>query len=611
MRPTQVVVLFSIGMAMWIAPADSMAQPYKRFSDEYAQQIKSTEVIGALGNDLFGDRTNLYTGSTEFAITDVSLPGNSALRVSIDRRFEVRPRNGYRSDGLFEDWELDLPYLYGIFAKTTPTSVVGWQVSTGIPNTRCSVNDWNFAGPPDAPSSGATNDYFTNEEYWYGNSLHVPGSGDQEMLVLDSTNPYRPSDGVTYYWVTQGQWFFSCLPATANGVVGEAFLARSPDGLIYRFDHFIRRDTSGLKKPLASNYLSASAANGLVVGPMAANESNLKRQEIRILPTRVEDRFGNWVTYTYDASVAGRLTRIQANDGRQIDLSYNSSGAISSVTDGSRTWTYAYTGVSPNINLTTVTLPDASTWQFNLLDLLDANIQYTSEPSGNCDNPGNLGGNAGVGTITHPSGAIGTFTFALLRHGLSYVNKSCMYSGPSYTGPYAWYPRTFDVVALTSKQLSGPGLTTATWTYAYGPANASWAQDCPTSTSCPRTRALTVTGPADWVRYTFGNKWAEDEGKLLKVETGNSASSILRVEDTIYQMDAAGMAYPAWIGRSPNMRGTGTVGKQIPVKQTAVTQQNHVFTWQVAASCGSSGSMPCFDTYARPTKVIKSSMSSP
>lgn len=607
-------------MARWIGPVIlfgvlgiAEAQDIKAIGQEYARHIKSAEAIGALGNDLFGDLTNLYTGTTEFAVTDVSLPGNSVLPIAISRRFQVQPRDGVLSKGNFADWELDMPYLYGIFDRNNSSVVVGWQVDTSTPDARCSVADRYSAAPPEAPADGANaGNYFTAEEYWSGNSLHLPGGGDQEMLVLTSANAYRPTDGTTYRWVTSGQWFFSCLSATANGIVGEAFLARSPEGLIYRFDYVTRRPASSLQKPLAGSGLMLQSAKGggPDIQPMASNEANLQREEIRILPTRIEDRFGNWVAYTYDANNPGRLTKIQANDGRQLDLTYNASGYIATVTAGTRTWAYAYSGSGTNIGLSSVTLPDGSAWSLNMVDVRSANIQYNSEYA-TCESPGTLMGHAGTATMTHPSGAVGTFTFDIQRHGRSYVDKFCMYSGTGYSGPYAQYPQTFDVVALASKQISGPGLAAATWSYSYGPANASWDEDCPTPTSCPRTRTVTVTGPEDWVRHTFGNKWADDEGKLLKVERGASASSILRVENRTYQLNASGQLYPALIGESPNLRGDGTGQRHAPVKQTVVTQQSRTFTWQVAATCGSNGTTLCFDQFARPTKVVKSSAAAP
>lgn len=53
---------------------------------EQGKLVRAGEAVGTLGADLFGDKVNLYTGTVEFIQTDVSLPGNSALPVSVGRR---------------------------------------------------------------------------------------------------------------------------------------------------------------------------------------------------------------------------------------------------------------------------------------------------------------------------------------------------------------------------------------------------------------------------------------------------------------------------------------------------------------------------------------------
>jgi hypothetical protein len=59
---------------------------------------------------------NLYTGSLEFIQTDVSLPGNSALPVSVGRRLIV---GDFPVDkALFGRWDLEIPHLHGIFAAS-------------------------------------------------------------------------------------------------------------------------------------------------------------------------------------------------------------------------------------------------------------------------------------------------------------------------------------------------------------------------------------------------------------------------------------------------------------------------------------------------------------
>jgi hypothetical protein len=591
-------------------PGLGLAQVQKELWEDYAKQVQTAEVVATLGNDLFGDQVNLYTGTVDFSVTDVSLRGNNALPVEVRRRFAVEQRDRIYSPGAFADWELDLPYLSGVFA-VKPLNEVGWQVTTSTPNARCSVSDTESAIPPDAPPIGpVSGGYFRADEYWAGNSLHVPGGGSQEMLVLAPGSPNRPTDGATYYWATSGHWYFSCLTSTSNGITGEGFLARSPDGLTYRFDRFIRRPASTLHKTRAD--LGRAAEGG--VAQRIPLDANLPREEIRILPTRVEDRFGNWVTYTYADTTSDKVTQILSSDGRQINLVYGADG-VSSVTADGRTWTYTYDTTSTTNNgtgLTTVTLPDNSRWQYDLTALRKVSITYTSGTS-TCDAPGWMEATNGSGTITHPSGAVGTFAVTWQRHGRSYASKICLPAGGA-TWRYAIIPQTFDTPALVSKQISGPGIPTATWTYAYSAAAGSWSVDCATPTSCVRTKTVTVTGPDDWQRHTFGTKLYEDEGKLLKVERGASATNILTVVDTTYQTSSVGQLYPEVFARSPNDRGDRTSERYMPERKRVTTQQGRTFTWEVPAACNSSGTTGtqlCFDTFGRPTQVVKTSAAAP
>src|SRR6202008_4268985 len=94
-----------------------------------------------------------------------------------------------------------------------------------------------------------------------------------------------------------------------------------------------------------------------------------------------------------------------------------------------------------------------------------------------------------IGTITHPSGAVGAFTVAATRFARSNVLALCSnvtvsatyeFGGWKYTTPpddpdddTAYYPITWDTYALTRKQVSGPGLAPAEWNYAYY-SGASW-----------------------------------------------------------------------------------------------------------------------------------------
>ncbi|HMB57885.1 MAG TPA: hypothetical protein VKM35_11855, partial [Arenimonas sp.] len=133
------------GVVLCVSSFQSIAADYKT---EYDKKIKSAQDIGALGNDLAGDRVNFYTGGTSFNATDVSIPGNSGLSVAVGRFYTVEG-NHQRAvtkgtstppeilgtvQRAFGDWDLDVPYL-----STTMTQTAGWIVDSTTPQNRCSV----------------------------------------------------------------------------------------------------------------------------------------------------------------------------------------------------------------------------------------------------------------------------------------------------------------------------------------------------------------------------------------------------------------------------------------------------------------------------------------
>lgn len=574
---------------------------------EYDKTIQSARVVGSLGTDLFGEKINFYTGATSFSATDVSLPGNSNLPVQLGRRLIVKsrePAEWHMETSPFGDWELDIPHMYGVFAAKT-----GWQVKNLLgedPNKRCSAQG-GLREPPVV--EGSFNGLWESSQYWYGYHRYAPGAGDQEILVANAgNNPHKPTDGKDYRWVTNDQWYFSCLPKTANGVAGEGFLASAPDGTKYTFNWVVQTPTSyitkqkGMFDPIVApawdstsgirarpSYLRPGMRPRFPVGDL----TSLSRVEVWILPTKVEDRFGNTVTYTYDPAKPWRLTKIAASDGRQLTLAYNGNGHIASVSDGTRSWTYTYNGHT----LTAVTLPDASKWTF----AGNAQSAYTQPRTDNvvalCEQPSSKPTqNIYALTITHPSGAVGEFKFKPMLHGRSYVPKLCIKFDPYGQADYARYPFLFDVVGIIQKKITGPGLPTYQWTYTYGPPNNNWAQNCPNN-SCPATKTVEVAGPGEFARYTFGNKYKETDGLLLKVERGAGAASILRTETTSYLLNPVGQPYPAIVGLSPYERGdqSGMVYK--PVLQRQIVQQGTTFTWLAQG----------FDPFANPTKATRSS----
>lgn len=288
------------------APAAFAQQDVNQYQ-EMGKLIRAPQAVTALGNDLLGDQVNLYSGSLEFIQTDVSLPGNSALPVSMGRRLKT---GAMAPEGThFGRWEMEVPHLHGIFAD-------GWKSPGAVPGARCS----DFGAPPPEGGLFVNNQpAFAGTEFWHGSFIYVPGRGDQEMLRRVGPNTQAPGNAPsTYPVVTRDNWQFKCITTMANGG-GEGFLALAPDGTTYRFDWMVSRAAPRLRKTHGFPDTGAlrtgeaeQAEQAVKGGPALPSDPQpdsipidmtmISRSEVWILPTLITDRFGNTVTYTYDTT---------------------------------------------------------------------------------------------------------------------------------------------------------------------------------------------------------------------------------------------------------------------------------------------------------------------
>ncbi|MFN7781949.1 MAG: RHS repeat domain-containing protein, partial [Lysobacterales bacterium] len=564
--------------------------------EDYDKHLQSRKALTAHGPDLFGDNVNLYNGALSFSVTDISLPGNSSLPVALTRTFSVGAYPvGKPMDGAFGDWDIDIPRIEGVYGPT-------WA------GNRCS------RPTPGLAYSGGTE--YTDFDYWQGLHARMPGGG--ELLVADTGSP-EPTDGNSWDFLTPGFTYVRCitLPAGSN-TTGEGFEALTADGTKYTFAHMAQT----FETPLASPMNSGTGGSGSLI-----------RKRNALYVTRIEDRFGHRVNYTYapgqTATSPVQLENISASDGRQISVTYTN-GRITSATAHGRDWIYGYDQTTfQNASLASVRQPDDSRWQLSLRALSTAEIEYSQdEGQRNCSSSGiPIGPTSVQGTVTHPAGATGTFVMTLYRHGRSNVSRICVNWDAGNTNPsddVAKIPKQAWVFAISSKTVTGPGLDTAApsaspvplrWNYSFI-SEATWAcandnppfstGTCPatiqplcTSDSCAGKAIAIVTGPNnDWRRYTFGNSYRYDEGLLRKVEHGTDPSNILHIETTTYQLAQSGQPYALPRGRSLPARGDGFINEQPrPRIQHTTVREFDSFTW--------TGSQ--FDAFARPTVVTRAS----
>ncbi|WP_129136899.1 RHS repeat protein [Luteimonas sp. YGD11-2] len=537
---------------------------------EYRKRVESSQSITALTDQLMGDQVSLYNGATEFTVDDIDLAGNNSLPVRLTRRFriELHPvgQGGSWNANLrgAGDWDIDVPYIAGTFNGT-------WAAD------RCSNPQ-----TPHAPG-------FEPTEFWQGTSVHVPGGADRTMLLRPQGVPV-PTGAAAANWTTRERDMFECIPMK-GGLAGEGFAMRTSSGLRYEFDVGVTRHQGEMTR---------------TIGIFTSLQARVVRTRNYLLASRIIDRFGNSVSFEYNAD--GRPTRISANDGRVITLTY-AGGLLTSASAHGRTWTYGYSGSW----LSSVTLPDGTSWQYARSGTLTPDIpSWDGNSNASCsEQPPEIPAGYAL-SVTHPSGAVGVFSFSNTRHYRSGVHASaCLqrvqHSSGGGDGGYLYYvlntPNFFDVMSLGTKEIAGPGVAPLVWTYNYGGSyQPLWgSRGSPAAypcTTCPADKTVTVHQPdGSSVRHRYGFMYALNEGRLLGREVVSSSGSVLRSETVDYLAEANVAQQPFFprYGTIFNGDDPSTAAVRPEVRRTVV-QQGRAFVWQANS----------FDSFARALSVTKS-----
>lgn len=527
-----------LGLLLFAATGTALAQTAP-LHYEYDKKIEAAQTIGPLGADMFGDSTSAATGQTEFRSVDIDIPGNNGLQVSLGRRLVIDERYLPEELGGIGNWDVDVPYIEGTFSKSA-----GWTVgpsSSATRNNRCSI-----ATTPYIPGG-----MFTANEVWHGYNVYVPGKIREQMLK-DSTGYADPTDGAVYPWTLKSLGKLSCLQTLKNGYAGQGFVLRLTDGTKYFFDYPVERTVRSLSK-----------------GPRLPGY-DIQRKRVFLLATRVEDRFGNFVTYQY---TSGKLTNVSSNDGRAIQITHGTNAITASA--GGKTWTYSLT----NGHLATVTNPAGEKWHYSPFgSLLPYSRPYSNhdivqldffDPGSMCQTEAEMRLAPTPFSVTHPSGAQATYNFVgnrFYRSGVPYrcvidffdhnvrvsggsVNFGSQITGidwnavvrlmaplgggvslqnaiaASYTYSDVYglvessvevsgqarieIPNYFDVYSLQTRTVTGTGLTNDVTTYAYPSESYFYCGMYDSLTGLPIGEACgTATCPPGWCTDATG-RWTE------------------------------------------------------------------------------------------------------
>ncbi|NJC50134.1 UNVERIFIED_ORG: hypothetical protein GGR78_003436 [Xanthomonas campestris] len=581
-------------------PSNVVDLRYENFLNKPERQ-KSTS-----GNQ-FGEQFSMQNGALSFSAVDVALPGNDDLPVEFRRTLTISPSskddylNSYRIMGL---WELGLPKVVASYQYLTgPVSS-----DQSRKNKVCSITDKAYLSPP---ADATYPESFPALTFWNAPSLQIPGVGN-DLLVYNQGLMPSPSSGRPYFWLTSKMDYVSCIDSLRNSgntyadernfSSGEGFFIERADGTKYWFDWIA----------LERRYRGMSTVLRYIGGRPVISNEGIDVARLGWYPTRIEDRHGNWVRYSYSnkATEMVKLDRIDSSDGRVITLNYTS-GVLSSVVANGYTWSYSDSKV---IN------PDGSSWSYE--GTFRPSFDFTIDREyGSCRNPSSWSGiqnadattgglirDQAVVSVTNPAGATARFLISKVMLGRSQVPWSCYGSGYSManglptqiTEPTSYLGGW--TLAVVEKSISGPGLTNATWKYNY--QSDIWFSNTNQSPGTSRTKVLAPDGVLS--TYIYGNAPYVNDGLLLSV-TKSVSGNVKSMKNFQYASSLSNpdSGFPKRIGWHPyadlNQFGAVFLRPQI---NSVTSQEGTVYTSQVSRNCN--GGQLCIDAFGRTTQAVKS-----
>lgn len=342
-------------------------------------------------------------------------------------------------------------------------------------------------------------DPFTGKLQWHFVDLFIPGNGGLDLKVQRSYNSlneqllpdYSPVGlGWTMHFGRVLRRANNLICDNVNGPLSNPVL-EMPDGgrrvLYLALDHvsWITTDFWKAECNLAGgggglNVISPDGTRYEMTfrgTPMGSSTHPINTYYV----SKVTDRNGNWINYSYAFSSDGPygalslITGATTSDGRSLTFNYVNQ-VLDTITDGGRTWTYVQTPLAGVFNtnvLKEVKRPDGNSWKF----------EYNETSTGN---PGGYS----MRQAKYPTGGTIDYTY-------NYINFAAT----------PWIPRS----TVVTQKVASPS---DTWTWTYTPAtqpitpNSEGGFDYsmpPTAAQAPTLDRTTVVGPdGTRTRYHVG-----------------------------------------------------------------------------------------------------------
>lgn len=420
-------------------------------------------------------------------------------------------------------------------------------------------------------------DPFTGKLQWHFVDLFIPGNGGMDLKVQRSytslgeqwPEPSPAGMGWTMHFGRVIRRANIAICNTTNSAATQNPVLELPDGsrrvLYVALDgaSFVTTDfwmaqcdlsgNGGLKifSPDGTRY--SMTTQGVSFGS-ATNTQNV------YYTTQITDRNGNWMNFTYDLVATGgaAVTGITTSDGRNVTFAYTS-GALSSVSDGARTWNYVQ-AVAPGtsvMQLMEVQRPDGNSWKYAYNDGSGA------------------AGSLSLRRVTYPAGGTIDYTYGFVQFATN-----------------ASIPRSTVVMQKTAS----PG---GTWTWAYTPATQPLLPDAngnitftiPPAT--PETLDQTaVTGPDETRTYYHMGYNSASSGYTYVIGTLLGSSSPVQNESFYFT--------PMQISSQTNVRPGGTLVFDSVTSATLITAH---YVGRAAETYSTIFSN--FDGFANPRTIVE------
>jgi YD repeat-containing protein len=510
-------------------------------------------------DDAFGEVLEPSSGALSFRHVDVQLKGTGPdITLVRSSGRDVDPY-GVEFKSEFGDWSLSIPRV-----ETLADAMQGatWETYNPADPTDHYSRCTNFDRPT---YKGGLDD---PDEAWAGMWLVGSDGSRQEVLALDPSLPTVVTDFGKSHAQTQRRWQLACLPTTSNGQPGEGFLALTPDGLRYHFDRLL--------------YFGASRVAHM--DPSTGTVLRQRRTFARMYVSRIEDRFGNYVSYDYDSD--RKLTSISASDGRRVELKWRADARLVDgidvvLPDGTRRhWQYDYSDITAfNATLAKVTLPDMRSWTLTKVGQSEFDQTAASYSLRQCGTRSLASGSPFLWTqITNPSGLTARYTGQSIWHTNSYVPSGCRSpnQGEPWFEAYEEIPPVHGLVSVVRKEISGPGVSPLVWTFDYvNPAGTTIFDPCAAAGNCADTKTVTAHYPNGLVtRSVYSTRWDERDGLLLSEQSEDASGVVKRTRSRSYE---PGASWP--VGRTLldwHSNG-GKSGSVAPLHSTTTVQDGVTF----------------------------------